>query len=392
MKQDKLIDALGTIDLSYIDEAAPGQNARRSRLGVWLSLAACLVLAVSLSALLLLRFSPQRATTAAAPAEHADAAPPNTADPTEKADGVTSESPVDGEVARETVLAYRIGALYLGMPKDEVKSLLGEPPDRLQTDVLTADGRIARTTWLYNLSGDPGRVYDLSVGLANAGEGWVVDELRVWADNGLELPHGIRIGMTEEELLAIWPEASKLCVVRKDPLPDSDEKATASYLQYGGSYLRLEVRLTDEVVDYVALGNYYLDIDEDAEAAASTAVYSFSGSEILVWRRDESGWHRTELAGQDAKRVEVQFSIEDLQDVTCATGVPRILVDFGNGTVAALFGDGENGAVYRLDDREAFDWALQNGSSDPDMFGMTRLCVCAFPEGVRALLEELTGA
>ena len=427
MKQESLLDALGAIDISYIDEAAPGQSPRKHRLGVWLSLAASLVLLVSLSALMLLRLSKPSLTQTELPAVVAEG--------TEKAGESrenTSESAVN--VSRDEILAYQFGDLRLGMPQAQVQALLGEPADVSKGSGIRSEDGIWRSTWFYNLSGNTERAYDLSVSFANDGDGYVVNELWVWADNGLALPYGIQIGMMETELLQTWPElATGFAFEQDDVDPLTGGIADSSrYYQAAEGDLRFCVELLRVDDSYevccVWMGPFYENpFDLQAEAASNDAPYSFVGepmpvsrsedgkwieieSHITIWHDVDGVWQPCELTDHDvwrmedgifrqvawdtnpAKLLETLLSIEDLKPLSCATGPARYLIDFHNGTVVGLFDADESGYIYHLEDRDAFALALAEGRLDPEAFTLTRIRGAVFPEGTWSLLEELTAS
>ena len=427
MKQEALLDALGAIDISYIDEAAPGQSPRKHRLGVWLSLAASLVLLVSLSALMLLRLSKPSLTQTELPAVVAEG--------TEKAGESrenTSESAVN--VSRDEILAYQFGDLRLGMPQAQVQALLGEPADVSKGSGIRSEDGIWRSTWFYNLSGNTERAYDLSVSFANDGDGYVVNELWVWADNGLALPYGIQIGMMETELLQTWPElATGFAFEQDDVDPLTGGIADSSrYYQAAEGDLRFCVELLRVDDSYevccVWMGPFYENpFDLQAEAASNDAPYSFVGepmpvsrsedgkwieieSHITIWHDVDGVWQPCELTDHDvwrmedgifrqvawdtnpAKLLETLLSIEDLKPLSCATGPARYLIDFHNGTVVGLFDADESGYIYHLEDRDAFALALAEGRLDPEAFTLTRIRGAVFPEGTWSLLEELTAS
>ena len=199
MKQEKIIDALNDVDPEYIDEAAPKVKTR-SRLRPWLAMAACLALTVGIFAAVRLvkpPSKPEPAPEGPSPHEIQDEGPKAGQDET-----IWPEPNTDAD----TILGYRFGPLYLGMPQQEVLDLLGEPTDRSKGDpVILGDGS-GRDTWWYKRSGDLTVLSDFQLQFADTGDGWVVNEITVYNDFGLELPHGIRIGMTNEELLSVWPE------------------------------------------------------------------------------------------------------------------------------------------------------------------------------------------
>lgn len=362
MNQEALLDALGAIDISYIDEAAPGQSPRKHRLGVWLSLAASLVLLVSLSALMLLRLSKPSLTQTELPAVVAEG--------TEKAGESrenTSESAVN--VSRDEILAYQFGDLRLGMPQAQVQALLGEPAYVSKGSGIRSEDGIWRSMWYYELIDDDWNNYDLNIRFANAGDGYVVDKLWLWADNGLALPHGIKIGMSGDALLTLWPELASsqddgaspydgalmprihtldgdaLEGLTGGPMPDAVKEfndsfsyqGTICYSQYAGDDLRFAVYLHQySVLDpansteaslksevfAVTLGSFYPEPPADQTPDTTLAAdYSFVGepmpvsrsedgkwieieSHITIWHDVDGVWQPCELTDHDVWRME----------------------------------------------------------------------------------------
>ena len=401
MKQEKLIDALEGVSADYILEAAPTGRRKRPLYRELLTLAACLALVVAGVWVVRAHLrSPLPADPLSSVAAREEAPGEVRAGESEPAgvcgtvkQGELKSSAPGSNAARETLLAYHVGELYLGMPLADRTALLGEPTERSNSGPVTYGDGITRQTWNYKLTHeDTGRRSDLSVGLADAGDGWVINALTVWADCGLALPHGVRIGMTEDELLAVWPALPDEAGVAHED--DEIKGGTGSpwytiYTQAAGQ-LRFELFLEGGLLRSVSLGPYYDDAPFDPDSEPNPLPYDFSSGEITVYRMGDGVWTKTEYTGHDAKRIEVQFSIEELGFLGCGTGTPNYLVDFHNGTVAGVFDAEERGFVYRLSDPEAFARGLAEGSVDTDQLGLTRVMGGIFPAGVWALLEELS--
>lgn len=369
MKQEKLIDALGSVAPEYIDEAAP-QTPSRSRFWGWLPLAACLALIVCV-------LLPRRAPEVQDPSPIAEAHYKGGDDPS------TPEPNADAQ----TILSYRFGPLYLGMPRQEVIDLYGEPFIRSNSGPITYEDGITHDSWDFRLTDDPERRSDVTLGFADAGDGWVVNEIIIWQDCGLELPHGIRIGMTDSELKSVWPELSTEFAFEHDgDLDGAGAYPFTSYCQFTG-HLRFGIDLRDGVVYAISLGRYYDDPPLDFDETPAEAPYSFASGEITLWQRTDGSWQAVQAADRQAKQVEVLFSIEALIPLGEAPDTAQYAVDFHNGTVCLVCAPDEQGGVYRLDDREAFEASLTAGETPPQ--GLRLLEQCRFPTGVWALLESL---
>ena len=393
MKQDQIIDALNEINPEYIDEAAPRMNSH-SRLRPWLALAACLALAVGVFA------AARLARPAAEPELQQEESLPHEASEEALKEEPGEPSYPEPNADAQTILDYRIGGLYLGMPRQDVLDLYGEPTDQSKGGPMLLEDGSARETWWYKRSDDPAHLNDFEVQLADAGDGWVVNEIMVFTDCGLALPHGIRIGMTEEELLSVWPEIASE-TERLDSGAEVDENGVShpiiGYQQFS-RHLCFEVDLEDGVVYAVYLGRYFEDPMWEPDEPAPELPYDFSSGEITVWRRTDGGWESVQKTEQGAKMLETIFSIEDLVLLEQIPDEVSYVVDFRNGTVCLVCAPEEGitagpnvppdawGAVYRLVDRDAFDASLAAGDAVPQ--GLTCLRQCVFPYGTWDALGE----
>ena len=392
MKQEKLMDALNGIDPEWIEDAAPVTVPKRRDAGIWIGLAACLLTALAAAAVLRLKMPSVKpadpsATSVSEPADYA--APAGSDKAKERSDERQEawEKAETGKTARETLLAYSFGPMRLGMPLDELTALYGEPDVRSNSGPVTFEDGITRETWGYRISGDPEGRVDFTLGLADDGSGWVLNQIYLWTDCGLELPHGIHVGMTREELLAAWPELEEQFLYQQDgAIHDAAGAHPTGFYSQGAGELRFAISLKDEIVDAVGMGPYYRNPSlEEEDGETEELPYSFVSGTVTVWTRGDDGWKRADYEGRDAKLLEVQFSIEDLVPLSEDAGEAAYLVDFQNGTAAAVMGPDEHGAVYRVEDEQAFQKALEAGVFPSD--AMTLLERCVFPAGVWKLLE-----
>ena len=392
MKQERLLEALSYVNLEYVEEAAPKAKSRRLR--PWLAAAACLALAVGVFA----------AARLAKPAVKPEAVPQGPS-PNEAAEDGPGEGPAKSDwpepnADAQTILDYRIGGLYLGMPQQEVLDLLGEPTDRSKGDPVILEDGSARDTWWYKRSGDPERLSDFQVHFADAGEGWVVNEISVYNDVDLSLPHGIRIGMTQDELLSVWPEVTAEAAYNADAgggVENGNAYSMTSYTQSNGVQW-FNVDLKNGAVCSVYLGPYYKEPPWDLDAPTPEEPYSFSSGEITVWRRTDSGWEAVRKTERGAKLLETVFSIEELVPLERDPDEIRYVADFQNGTVCLVCPPVEGvtagpnhppeawGGVYRLEDRDAFEASMAAGDTVPQ--GLSPLERCIFPYGTWDALGE----
>ena len=393
MKQETLLEALSYVNCEYIEAAAPKARPRR-RLRPWLAAAACLALAVGVFA----------AARLAKPAVKPEAVPQGPT-PYEAAEDGPGEGPGKSDwpepnADAQTILDYRIGGLYLGMPQQEVLDLLGEPTDRSKGDPVILEDGSARDTWWYKRSGNPERPRDFEVQFADAGDGWVVNEIMVFNECDLDLPHGIRIGMTEDELLSVWPEIESETERFGSGITVDENNVShplIAYQQYA-KQLSFEVDLEDCVICNVYLGRYYEDPQWEPDEPLPEEPYSFSSGEITVWRRTDPGWEAVQRTEHGAKVLETVFSIEELVPLAREPDGVRYVVDFQNGTVCLVCAPEEGitagpnvppdawGGVYRLEDRDAFEASMTAGDTVPQ--GLSPLERCIFPYGTWDALGE----
>ena len=413
----RLMELIGEVNDRYI-EASCVKPARKHRMGLWpYMIAAVLALALIGGGTAFLRWggnvihgqsagetaseSAMAAEPAEAPAaaEEAAEAPEPLPEPAaeEAADGATEETMEAEEdtaedqkerdeaktdpVVAEYLENLTIGPLYLGMPESEVLSSLGEPKEKSNSGPITREDGITIISWFYS---------DYSVQLADAGDGYVVNEIFVGSGGDLTLSDGIGIGSTEEAVaelaLPFAVEDSVAYVV--DGGTGEREVQIAHYILTAGSRT-LNISTEDGVVQYLRLGFFYPEpeFDWDAWNEAGEMPYDMSGDPITVYVRQEDGWQEVELTGKDAKQLEVILNIEELlpgDDLR----EPQYVIDFHSGTVAALCGDNEEGTVYTCPEGVAFSPDLLDKlDAELDLY-----MNCVFPEGVWETVRELTAS
>ena len=392
MKQERLLEALSYVNLEYVEEAAPKAKSRRLR--PWLAAAACLALAVGIFA----------AGRLAKPDGKPEAVPqgpsPYEAAEEEPMQGPGKSDRTEPSADAQAILDYRIGGMYLGMPQQEVLERFGEPQGRNNLGPVVYEDGSVHETWDYKLTDDPDLMFDFSVSFADKGDGFVVNEIYVGHDCGLELPHGIRLGMSDAELRAVWPEITEEATYDADAgggEANGIAYRMTAYSQFNGVQ-RFNVDLKNGAVCYVYLGPYYEWPPWDLDAPAPEEPYDFSSGEITVWRRTDSGWEAVQRTEHGAKLLETIFSIEELVPLERDPDGVRYVVDFQNGTVCLVCAPAEGvtagmnhppeawGEVCRLEDRDAFDASLAAGEAIPQ--GLTPLERCIFPYGTWDTLGE----
>ena len=102
--------------------------------------------------------------------------------------------------------------------------------------------------------------------------------------------------------------------------------------------------------------------------------------------------------GRETKQIEMQFFIEELVPLEQDLREIRYVVDFHNDTVCLVCAPEEGitygpntppdawGAVYHLNDRDAFEASMAGGEAVPQ--GLACLETCIFPYGTWGTLNE----
>ena len=80
-------------------------------------------------------------------------------------------------------------------------------------------------------------------------------------------------------------------------------------------------------------------------APAETALpYDLNGDPLTIYFREGEDWQAETRTGREAKYLCALMNIEELRPGT--PGEPVCVIDFGNGTLAELYGPGDGGAIY----------------------------------------------
>lgn len=403
---ERLFRAIGYVGddlIARADLPAPAQKTKMSALRRWAALAACCALVIGMAAYVLPHlglgakstatesavefavttesaprmegFEEEMKTEDAAEEAAAECAPAETEN--QAAMEESSETGLDAAGSLENMLlSMRVGPVCLGMPAEEVYELLGAPLDG-ETDFSDAVqiGTIQYCSWKYNLSGDADYICDVSLSMADAGAGFVVDEIMTFGASAWETERGIRNGSSAGDVAAAYPDAQAEY--------DADGALSRYVLRAG--HTELSFRIENGAVRNVRLGTFYKEPAWE-ETAQDAPAYSFASSEIFVYSDTPEGRTTSRLSGERAKRLEVILGIDALEALDTLPAAAYYL-DFGNGTIAMLGEDQRSGAVYHCEELEAFCEVMAAGE-DPSYL-LELLESCTFPEGTDEVLAEL---
>ena len=409
-RQEKLFRAIGYVGDDLIQRADAPAQAERKQPAVWIkwaALAACCALVIGLASRLPIfqakSSAPETATmtmettTQEAPAEDAKAGAPdmteeaaaeepaaeaeeNTAGAREPA-ATDTEGQKDGVSVQQALLDTTLGPVKLGMPLEDVRSILGTPKEESdEFYVCTDKGDYRYVTWRYNFTNDPDYISDVKLSFADVGDGFVLDEIMTFGTSDWALPNGLKNGSSVQQLLEAYPDA-------EPGINGYDGEIFAYGVEAG--HVRLTFLVENDVITSISLGTYYAEPSWADETPAEEPAYSFASSDMIVYQKEEDGWLSYHMQGQAAKKLEVILGIEDL---TPMDELPqaRYYIDFQNGTVVMLGDDRLSGAVYTCEDLEAFRAAMNEGA-DPTPY-LTLVQMCAFPAGTDEVVLEMSVA
>ena len=407
-QQEKLFRAIGYVGDDLIQRADAPAQAERKQPAVWIkwaALAACCVLVISLAARLPLL---QMKTASPAPEAAAMQASESTAAAEEKAEAapdeaLTAEAPAEAEdntagarepaatdtegqkdgvsVQQALLLDTTLGPVKLGMPLEDVRSILGTPKEESdEFYVCTDKGDYRYVTWRYNFTNDPDYISDVKLSFADVGDGFVLDEIMTFGTSDWALPNGLKNGSSVQQLLEAYPDA-------EPGINGYDGEIFAYGVEAG--HVRLTFLVENDVITSISLGTYYAEPSWADETPAEEPAYSFASSDMIVYQKEEDGWLSYHMQGQAAKKLEVILGIEDLTPID-ELPQARYYIDFQNGTVVMLGDDRLSGAVYTCEDLEAFRAAMNEGA-DPTPY-LTLVQMCAFPAGTDEVVLEMSVA
>lgn len=409
-RQEKLFRAIGYVGDDLIQRADAPAQAERKQPAVWIkwaALAACCALVIGLAARLPIfqakSSAPETATmtmettTQEAPAEEEKAEAPDMTEeaaaeaPAEAEDNTAgarepaatdTEGQKDGvSVQQALLLDTTLGPVKLGMPSQDVRSILGTPKEESdEFYVCTDKGDYRYVTWRYNFTNDPNFISDVKLSFADVGDGFVLDDIQTFGTSDWALPNGLKNGSSVQQLLEAYPDA-------EPGINGYDGEIFAYGVEAG--HVRLTFLVENDVITSISLGTYYAEPSWADETPAEEPAYSFASSDMIVYQKEEDGWLSYHMQGQAAKKLEVILGIEDLTPID-ELPQARYYIDFQNGTVVMLGDDRLSGAVYTCNDPDGLRAAINEGA-DPTPY-LTLVQMCAFPAGTDEVVLEMSVA
>lgn len=386
MTTQDLFRCIGDLSDTMIEEAADIRRKKR-----WLpiaALAACAVLAISIPLAVRSANSTKSASTADTSAAETPAA--EAPAETDSAVGAT-ESPREPEASggwedsdpiAARILSTEIGGLRLGMKREDVQAMLGEPDSVSNTGEIQREDGVWEVCWFYNTSGSADVQYDLRLRFTNTGmrdgSGSVLSE--VWTQSPCDwtLDTGIGIGSPQEAVEAAYPDA----VWTHETMIENDQEIPYDLYELTSGDLFMLIRVEAGEVSHISFGGlnaeHFLDEDEPAptDPYTFTPYDTLSGGTVTAYTRTESGWEIQVLTEKRAKHLVTALNIMD-PEPSAVQGEPVIWLEFESGGVAALYDESGAGAIYRLEDTSAFEAALSSGEDPTD--ALTLIEYCIFP-------------
>ena len=408
-QQEKLFRAIGYVGDDLIQRADAPAQAERKQPAVWIkwaALAACCALVISLAArlpLLQMKTASPAPEAAAMQASESTAAAEEKAEVPDMTEEAAAEAPAEAEdntagarepaatdtegqkdgvsVQQALLLDTTLGPVKLGMPLEDVRSILGTPKEESdEFYVCTDKGDYRYVTWRYNFTNDPDYISDVKLSFADVGDGFVLDEIMTFGTSDWALPNGLKNGSSVQQLLEAYPDA-------EPGINGYDGEIFAYGVEAG--HVRLTFLVENDVITSISLGTYYAEPSWADETPAEEPAYSFASSDMIVYQKEEDGWLSYHMKGKTAKKLEVILGIEDLTPID-ELPQPRYYIDFQNGTVVMLGDDQLSGAVYTCDDPDGLRAAMDEGA-DPTPY-LTLVQMCAFPAGTDEVVLEMSVA
>ena len=383
MTTKDLFRCIGNLSDDLLEEAAAIRRKPR-----WLpiaALAACAVLAVSIP--LAVRGMQKNAATADAtaaetPTMEAPAEDKEAADEATGSRGESDGSWYDSDPTAARILSAELGGLRLGMKREDVQAMLGEPDSVSNTGEIQREDGVWEVCWFYNTSGSADVQYDLRLRFTNTGmrdgSGSVLSE--VWTQSPCDwtLDTSIGIGSPQEAVEAAYPDA----VWTHETMIENDQEIPYDLYELTSGDLFMLIRVEAGEVSHISFGGlnaeHFLDEDEPAptDPYTFTPYDTLSGGTVTAYTRTESGWEKQILTEKRAKLLVIALNIMDPEpgDVQ---GEAVIWLEFESGGVAALYDESGAGAIYLLENQTAFETALSSGE-DPTS-ALTLIEYCTFP-------------
>ena len=382
MTTKDLFRCIGNLSDSIVEEAAEVRKKPR-----WIpvaALAACAVLAVSIP--LAVRGMQKNAATADATAAQTPTmeAPAEDKDAADEATGSRGESDgtrYDSDPTAARILSAELGGLRLGMERENVQAMLGEPDSVSNAGETQREDGVWEVCWFYNTSGSADVQYDLRLRFTNTGmrdgSGSVLSE--VWTQSPCDwtLDTGIGIGSPQEAVEAAYPDA----VWTHETMIENDQEIPYDLYELTSGDLFMLLRVEAGEVSHISFGGlnaeHFLDEDEPAPADpyTFTPYETLSGGTVTAYTRTETGWEKQILTGRQAKTVVTALNIMD-PEPSDVQGTPVLWLEFESGGAAAFYTEDGAGAIYHLEDRAAVEAALA-ADEDPSA-ALTLIETCIF--------------
>lgn len=387
MTTQDLFRCIGDLSDTMIEEAADIRRKMR-----WLpiaALAACAVLAISIP-LAVRNLGYKSAADAETPTTES---PVSDEKPAEDSISGSPEPPRDGSPEADggwedsdsvaaRILTTELGGLRLGMKREDVQAMLGEPDSVSNTGEIQREDGVWEVCWFYNTSGSADVQYDLRLRFTNTGmrdgSGSVLSEVWTQSPCNWTLDTGIGIGSPQEAVEAAYPDA----VWTHETMIENDQEIPYDLYELTSGDLFMLIRVEAGEVSHISFGGlnaeHFLDEDEPAptDPYTFTPYDTLSGGTVTAYSRTESGWEKQVLTEKRAKHLVTALNIMD-PEPSAVQGEPVIWLEFESGGVAALYDESGAGAIYRLEDTSAFEAALSSGEDPTD--ALTLIEYCIFP-------------
>ena len=386
MTTQDLFRCIGDLSDAMLEEAADIRRKKR-----WLpiaALAACAVLAISIP-LAVRNLGYKNADNASqaagieTPTTESPASDEKPAEePTRGGESAADGGWEDSDSVAARILSTELGGLRLGMKREDVQAMLGEPDSVSNTGEIQREDGVWEVCWFYNTSGSADVQYDLRLRFTNTGmrdgSGSVLSE--VWTQSPCDwtLDTGIGIGSPQEAVEAAYPDT----VWTHETMIENDQEIPYDLYELTSGDLFMLIRVEAGEVSHISFGGlnaeHFLDEDEPAPADPYTFIPydTLSGGMVTAYTRTETGWDMQVLTEKRAKLLVITLNIMD-PEPSDVQGEPVIWLAFESGGVAALYDESGAGAIYRLEDPSAFETALSSGE-DPTV-ALTLIEYCTFP-------------
>lgn len=349
--EKRLLGCIGWIDNELILEAEQTRFPRR-RWTSWAALAACLALAAAVP-FGLSRLSGASPGEAAAPSIRAETVQTSEAAKNEDLPEAAEEpeSPVWEQSYGDAAIlrTESLGGLYLGMPEQEILDLLQEPDATSNSGPVTYPDGSEHLTWAYYSR-------DLTLNLANTGDGWFLNEILMFNKGTLSLSTGVGIGAEEAAVVQAYPGA--VVYDSESKVLEDGSWRTVLELQYivGDRNSGLTIFLRDGLVNTITLGPWLLSPPQEAWdllQEPEQPSYDLTADEITIYAWAESHWDIVTVTDRSAKLLSTILTIADPAESTQEEAKTSVWLDFRNGTAVELTGD--NHATVWTYDAEALN-------------------------------------